>query len=68
MRQAGSPATSRPISSMRPAVGLISPESMLTSVVLPAPLGPMTACSSPWRSEMETSRTATSPPKTRVSP
>src|SRR5262249_18197111 len=67
MRQVGSPATSRPMSAIRPAVGLISPDSMLTRVVLPAPFGPITACSSPWRNEMETSRTATSAPKVRVS-
>ena len=42
-----------PSSSMRPADGRVSPDSMLTRVVLPAPLGPITACSSPdaarWR-------------------
>src|SRR5690242_1049384 len=33
------------------------------SVVLPAPLGPMTACTSPMASSSETSLTAASPPK-----
>ena len=37
----------RPPASMRPGVGAISPDSRLTSVDLPAPFGPMTACSSP---------------------
>ena len=40
-------AISRPSKRMLPASGAISPASWLTSVVLPAPLGPMTACTSP---------------------
>src|SRR5689334_4019212 len=57
---------SSPPRRMRPAVGTISPESRLTSVDLPAPLVPMTACTSPRRSASETSLTAASPPKRRV--
>ena len=40
---------SRPSKRMRPASGAISPASWPISVVLPAPLGPMMACSSPVR-------------------
>ncbi len=40
-----------------------SPDSRLTSVDLPAPLGPMTAWISPRASASETPSTATSPPK-----
>src|SRR5262245_20938367 len=66
MRQAGAPATSRPSSKMRPALGFRAPANRLTSVVLPAPFGPMTACNSPCCREIETSRTAASPPKLRL--
>src|SRR5262249_49573891 len=40
-----------------------SPDSTLIKVVLPAPLGPMTACNSPTPTSRETSSTAASPPK-----
>ncbi len=62
MRGAEVPVTGRPSSVIVPEVGGSSPESRLTSVDLPAPLGPITACSSPRLSAIETSRTAASPP------
>ena len=43
----GSCVRSWPSKTMRPSSGRISPLSWLISVVLPAPLGPITACSSP---------------------
>src|SRR5215470_10024352 len=62
MRSAESPAISRSSKRMAPALGARSPDSMLMSVVLPAPLGPITACTSPRRSSSETSLTAARPP------
>jgi hypothetical protein len=41
---------------------------MLTRVDLPAPLVPITACTSPRRSSIETFCTAARPPKRRVRP
>ncbi len=43
------PAMLRPMNSTSPAVGVSSPVSRLTSVVLPAPFGPTTETSSPGR-------------------
>src|SRR4051794_35809189 len=51
-----------------PASGLSSPEIWLISVVLPAPFGPMTACSSPGRTSSVTSSVTRKPPKFLVSP
>src|ERR1035437_11088322 len=48
---------------MRPEVEARSPESRLASVVLPAPLGPITAWIWPMKNSSETSFTAASPPK-----
>src|SRR5690349_2592739 len=62
MRSAESPAISRPSRWIEPPLGSRSPERMLISVVLPAPLGPITACTSPIRSMSETSLTAERPP------
>src|SRR5688500_12620153 len=56
-----------PANSMRPSLGGTSPDSMLTSVDLPAPLVPITACTSPGSSASDTDPTAVSPPKRRVS-
>src|SRR6185436_6266918 len=64
---AANPVTSRPSISTRPLEGGRSPASMLMSVDLPAPFGPITACSSPMRASSETSLTAAKPPKWRVS-
>ena len=53
---------------LAPSDGASSPDSMLTRVDLPAPLVPITACTSPRRSSIETFCTAASPPKRRVRP
>src|SRR5215831_811368 len=52
---------------MLPEVGARSPERTLTSVLLPAPFGPITACSSPTAKWSETLSTAVSPRKRLVS-
>src|SRR5687767_1260835 len=49
-----------------PEVGAISPASMRSAVVLPAPLGPSSAKISPGFSSNETSSTAVRSPKRRV--
>src|SRR5919109_2456857 len=54
--------TSRPNSSMRPAVTGSAPATRLNSVVLPAPFGPMSARRSPGRTASSTPSTARSPP------
>ena len=59
----GSRVTSSPPNRMRPASGASSPEIWLISVVLPAPLGPIIACSSPGATSSETSSVTRSPPK-----
>src|SRR5471032_1650805 len=63
MRSAVSPAISAPSRKMRPEVDARSPESRLVSVVLPAPLGPITALIWSVKNSSETSLTAASPPK-----
>ena len=62
----GRPVTSSPPSSTRPRVGRWKPVSTLTSVVLPAPLGPMSPKTSPFLIEIETPSTAASPSKWTV--
>src|SRR5689334_18052485 len=57
---------SRPASEMLPASGARWPVSWLISVVLPAPLGPMIACSSPCSTSSETLSVARMPPKRRT--
>src|SRR5688572_21145232 len=52
----------------RPASGSISPESCPISVVLPAPFGPMMACSSPAEISSTMLSDATTPPKRLVKP
>src|SRR5262245_46806876 len=59
---------SRPSKRMRPASGASSPASWPISVVLPAPLGPMTACSSPFGTLSEIASEATTPPKRLLRP
>src|SRR5579859_1806806 len=68
IRSAESPTISRSLRRIEPALGARSPESRLMSVVLPAPLGPITACTSPMRSSSATLLTAARPPKWRESP
>src|SRR5215471_1675229 len=53
---------------MLPAVGARSPDNRLIKVVFPAPLGPITACTTPLVSSIETLLTAVRPPNTLVSP
>src|SRR5437763_17059935 len=53
---------------MVPASGCSSPASIATSVVFPAPFGPMTAWISPDITVSATSLAATRPPKRLVSP
>src|SRR5690242_2503588 len=57
---------SRPPRKIEPAFGDKCPVSWLISVVLPAPLGPMIACSSPCATSSETLSVATMPPKRRT--
>src|SRR3954464_1319057 len=52
-----------PPKKMRPASGASSPASWPISVLLPAPFGPMMACSSPAGTTSEMSSDATMPPK-----
>src|SRR5215468_1533017 len=59
---------SPPSKRIRPASGAISPASWEISVVLPAPFGPMMACSSPLGTTSEIASDATMPPKRRVKP
>src|SRR5512137_73818 len=53
---------------MLPLDAARSPDRRLSSVVLPAPFGPSTACSLPRSSASATPLTAASPPKRRVNP
>ena len=58
--------TSWPWNKMRPEVGGKNPLIRLKNVVLPAPLGPMMARSSPGGTVSETESTATRLPKCRL--
>src|SRR4029450_9601099 len=62
MRCAGSPVMSRPSSRTRPSVGGSSPLTVLNSVVLPAPLGPMRPTISPAETFTLTPVSAARPP------
>ena len=53
---------------MRPLSGASCPESIFTTVLLPAPLWPHRAWISPAPTVKDTSCTAGTPPKLRVSP
>src|ERR1700680_3948190 len=53
---------------MRPELGVSSPVSWPISVVLPAPFGPMMACSSPRLTSSKMLSDATTPPKRLVKP
>ncbi len=57
-----------PIRKSCPSVGGVSPEMTLTSVVFPAPLGPISATRSPALRPNETSRLTWRPPKDFDSP
>src|SRR6185369_17868290 len=58
---------SRPSKRTAPESGAISPVSCPISVLLPAPFGPMMACSSPGGMASEMLSEATTPPKRLVS-
>src|SRR5262245_39730022 len=64
----GRAVTSSPKKRTRPAVGGKSPVAALNSVVLPAPLAPISARRSPAPTESETSSIALSAPNVRVTP
>src|SRR6478736_1784670 len=66
--RAGANVVSFPRNSIVPAVGSMSPEITLNSVVLPAPFGPRMARRSPCATSRSTSRTAWRPPKRRPIP
>src|SRR5208282_3936670 len=68
MRAGGRPAISRSSNITLPALGSSSPEIRLTRVVLPAPLGPITAWIRPARKASDTPSTAARPPKRRAKP
>src|SRR6202048_5280322 len=57
---------SAPARRMAPECGSNCPVNWLISVVLPAPLGPMIACSSPRATSSETWSVATMPPNRRT--
>src|SRR5579872_5226815 len=57
---------SAPAKRMLPSCGTISPLSRPISVVLPAPFGPMTACTSFATTSKVIASAATTPPKRRV--
>src|SRR5436309_5514505 len=62
-RDGDTPARSVPLKIIRPAVGRRTPLTILNSVVLPAPLGPMTLQISPGITVRLMSATALRPPK-----
>ena len=59
----GRPAMSAPAKTMRPLSGCSAPDIWWISVVLPAPLGPISAWISPWRTSRLAWSVAVSPPK-----
>ena len=63
MRSGGRPEMSSAPSRIVPASGGNMPETRLKAVVLPAPLGPISACSVRSRTEKAASSTALMPPK-----
>ncbi len=58
----GTASRSRPSNVIRPAVGRTVPETVLKSVVLPAPFGPTMATNCPAATVSDTSTSAFSPP------
>src|SRR5438309_1063109 len=67
-RCGGSPVMTAPSKRASPPSGASSPVTTLKSVVLPAPLGPITERSSPRLTPNEAPSTAASPPKYFVTP
>src|SRR5260221_7513741 len=68
MRSGVARVSSWPRKRTLPEVARSSPAIRLRKVDLPAPLGPITACTSPSANESETPSTAASAPKRRESP
>src|SRR5258708_783420 len=68
MRSGGNPVISPPSNRMRPAVGRITPVTQLKNVLLPAPLGPITARISSRRRSKLIALSAVRPPKRMVRP
>ena len=66
IRSGGNPLIRLPSNTTSPSLGAYRPVMQLKKVVLPAPLGPMSPTICPGPTDMSTSRTATSPPKRRV--
>src|SRR5215213_5195178 len=62
-RSTGMRVTSSPANMIVPASGANNPEIWLISVVLPAPFGPITACSSPGITSSVTASVTRRPPK-----
>ena len=62
------PVMSRPLYRMRPRVGVRKCVRRLKHVVLPAPLGPISAWTEPRRTRRFTSLTATNPRNSLVKP
>src|SRR5258708_14925363 len=60
--------TSTPLKTMRPTSVGSTPEICAMRVVLPAPLGPISACTSPRMTSSVTSSVATTPPKRLETP
>jgi len=58
----GRPAMSRPASRMRPARGFGSPQIVISSVDLPAPLAPISVTISPGMTRIDTSESACTGP------
>src|SRR4029079_17911333 len=67
MRSGRQPVMSWPSKRSRPAVGASTPVTRLNSVVLPAPLGPITAWMAPGSTTRSTSATAVNPSNDFVS-
>src|ERR1700745_575156 len=63
MRSGDSPVISSPLNTMRPEEGRSTPVRQLKKVLLPAPLGPITARISPRATSKLTLLRAASPPK-----
>ena len=59
----GSPVMSSPSNMMRPLLGRSTPVRQLKNVLLPAPFGPMMACTLSRATSKLTSDSAASPPK-----
>src|SRR5918997_3685275 len=68
MRCGGRRSRRAPAKVTLPAVGRSRPDSKLITVVLPAPLGPISPTISPSSTAKETSSTARTPPKWRLKP